>query len=438
MLRPKRPRGLCIWIDPHGPAVTCIRVRRGRVVLDYRDAGGRRRVPSFGPKEDDESWEKARAAKRRLRYMDDEDTETTFGDAWDMWLEEVKLEVDDTTHERYEDSGRLYLLPAFKGVRLVKIRRRRIKGLILEMLAQRKPSKIDPGKVVPRYSPVTIRKRVLGVLANFLQWAVDEEMILNNPARELSRRLFRRKKGEDVATVRRSMSTEQMVKWTVATETLVDGRTFLGLMLMLDGALRIGEMLGLRLEDFDFEGNVIHVVRQVRSSRTAAIVAPPKSKSGVRDIEMSARIKEHAQAEIRFRAEKALKFGRKPSPWIGWQFFEEPSRSQARNARKHYQRAMKRLCAAAGIARFTPHGLRHTWGTIQAEHGAGQKALQSWYGHASAAQTSEYTQHARPRLRPDADQEPAGPDLMEHLAEERRPRVAAFESAGTTPRRRET
>lgn len=412
--------------EDEGEEVTCIRVRRGVVVLDYRDAAGQRRSPSFGPKTDDESWIKAKAAKRRLRYLDDDDAETLFEDAWAMWLDDLREQVDGATRQRYLEAGQLYLAPSFNGLRLARIRRRTIKSAILERLAEKKKDGITP-----RFARVTVRKRILGVLANFLQWCVDEEMIETNPARELGRRLFRKKGAESPAP--KAMTTEQMVKWTVATETLVDGRTFLGLMLMLDGALRIGEMLGLRLEDFDFEGSMIHVRRQVRSTGGGAIVKAPKTAQGVRDIPMSTRIKEHAQADLRARAAEALATGRKANPWIGWDFTESPTVQESSVARKHYQRAMGRLCKAAGIERFTPHGLRHTWGTIQAEHGAQQKALQSWYGHASSSMTDHYIQHARPQL--GAEQlEPAGPNLLETITEKRRPRVEPFESASSRAR----
>jgi integrase len=410
-----------------GPRVTCVRVRRGVVVLDYRDSSGRRRVPSFGPEKEDESWEKARRARARLRYLGDEDTEMLYEDAWAMWLEETRETVDEATHARYEEAGRLYLAPTFTGVRVVKIRRRAVKALVLEALAQKRKD----GR--PRFARSTVRKRILGVLANFLQWCLDEEIILHNPARELGRRLFRKKKSESDRP--KAMTEDQMTRWTVATETLTDGRTFLGLMLMLDGGLRIGEVLGLRVEDFDLAGNLIHIRRQVRCPLRGAIVTTPKTRAGVRTIEMSERIKTHLQAELRIRGEEALGQGRPACQWIAWDFTADPTRQEADLARGHYQRTMRKLCEAAGIGRFTPHGLRHTWGTIQADHGAGAKALQAWYGHSTLAQTDEYVSAARPRLGGHLE-EPAGVDLMEKIADKRRPRVASFKSAPATSRAR--
>lgn len=411
-----------------GVAVTCIRVRRGRVVLDYRDSAGVRRTPSFGPDGDEESWVKARRARARRRYLADEDAEILFEEAFDLWLNETRESIDPASHARYEEAGRLYLMPTFGGMRLAKLRRRNVKAFVLERLAERRK---DGG---PRFARSTVRKRMLGVLANFLQWAVDEEMLMTNPAREIGRRLFRHRKEE--TTVRRSMTEEQMSKWTHATERLVSGRAFLGLMLMLDGGLRIGEMLGTRVEDFDFDGNVIHVRRQVRCPLRGEIVTAPKTKAGVRDIQMSARIKEHAMAELRHRAEAAMQLGRQPCPWIAWEFTASPTRQEADVARQHYQRAMRKLCEVAGIGHFTPHALRHTWGTIQADHGASQKALQAWYGHATAQQTEQYIKEARPRLGPQEDQEPAGPDLLERIAAKRRSTVESIASARPTSRTR--
>lgn len=347
-----------------------------------------------------------------------------FEEVATRWLEQTRATVDEATHARYADAVRLYLEPAFTGLRITQLRRRRIKAWLIDRLAEKR------GNGAPRYARSTVRIRMLGVLSNLLQWAVDEEFLRANPARELGRKLFRRKKGE--ATKPRAMTEDQVARWTFAVETEIrSGRTYLGLMLMLDGALRIGEMVGLRLEDFDFDAGIIHIRRQVRASVPDKVVVPPKTERGVRAIRMSARIRTLAKAEFTHRREVAMAAGVEPCQWVAWDFDEAPTQKQADLARKHYETTMRHLCVAAGIGRFTPHSLRHTFGTILADHGASAKALQSWYGHASPAQTEQYIKAARPAI------EDHNVNLLAEIAEGRRPRGAVpFESAEPTSRGR--
>lgn len=321
--------------------------------------------------------------------MEGRENGMTVSHALALWLEEIEHLVDPATHYRYEESARLYIVPTVGDVPLADFGRRQIKGLLLSALRETRPDG------TPRFSKSTVRVRIFGVVRTFLSWAVDEELVPFHPALELGRKLFRRGK-EDPTPRGRSMTPESMARWLGAVEKLKP-RTRLGLFVMLDGGLRLSEMLGLKESDFDLDNGVLHVRRQVRYTPRGEVLSPPKSRAGVRDVALSARVREtflEAQAH-RWRA--ALRAGRGRIRWTAWDFSTQPLKNEASCARVHYERAMRSTCAAAGIERYTPHSLRHTFGTILADEGEGLKALKSLMGHSNLAQTEEYVNGARPR-----------------------------------------
>jgi integrase len=156
-------------------------------------------------------------------------------------------------------------------------------------------------------------------------------------------------------------------------------------------------MLGLQDEDFDIPNGVLHVRRQARYVPKGNVLSRPKSQAGVRDVEMSTRVRDAFAAAQAQRGVAALKAGKKRPRWIAWDLSPSPTSHEVDVARKHFERAMKQACAAAGIGHFTPHQLRHTFGTTLADEGEHLKALQGLMGHANVSQTEEYTKGARPK-----------------------------------------
>src|SRR5262249_46353703 len=111
--------------------MACIRQRRGRWVLDYRDATGRRRWESFGTKHDaEDALARALPASRQQRTpaVDPNTTVRQYSERWLRLCAGLKLR----TRESYESRVRLHIPPAFGSLKLRRLDRAGIKTLLLE------------------------------------------------------------------------------------------------------------------------------------------------------------------------------------------------------------------------------------------------------------------------------------------------------------------
>jgi integrase len=159
-----------------------------------------------------------------------------------------------------------------------------------------------------------------------------------------------------------------------ATAKQYGGETYLAIMLCLYTGIRIGEVIGLRYEDIDFEKKTIAVKRTIQrinvdgaKKKTELVALPPKSLSSNRVIPMpdfiAKLLKEYQpRGFILSNTEQPL----------------EPRTLQYR---------FKRIVAAAGIRDLNFHTTRHCFAARALEQGFDVKTLSEIMGHSSAAIT---------------------------------------------------
>ncbi len=127
------------------------------------------------------------------------------------------------------------------------------------------------------------------------------------------------------------------------------------------GGLRVGELCALRIEEIEFDRNVLHV----------------RSGKGDKDREVLMEEKTHDAVE-RYLADRSLAGIQSP------RLFPVTPVTVERMVRKR--------AAEAGIAqRVTPHVLRHTLATALLRRGCDIRYIQKLLGHASVATTQIYT-----------------------------------------------
>jgi integrase len=160
------------------------------------------------------------------------------------------------------------------------------------------------------------------------------------------------------------------------------------------GQLRLGELLGLHVTDIDLGGHRIHVERQAVEVRGVRTVTAPKTKAGVRpvnvppalSIELAAHIDAFCPQDVpQPRWLFATMTGR---PYYRWETSEAWVAARA---------AVNEKRAEAGLPGIPPnlhlHDLRHAGLTLVAQGGATVKELMRRGGHASPAAALRY-QHA--------------------------------------------
>ena len=127
------------------------------------------------------------------------------------------------------------------------------------------------------------------------------------------------------------------------------------------GGLRVGELCHLRLEDIEFERNVLHV-RSGKGDKDREVVLEDRTRAAI-DRYLTERPVGGASPERLFAVGPVT-----------------------------VERIVRRSAAAAGIPRrVTPHMLRHTLATALLSRGCDIRYIQKLLGHASVATTQIYT-----------------------------------------------
>lgn len=141
--------------------------------------------------------------------------------------------------------------------------------------------------------------------------------------------------------------------------------------------IRVGELVGLDVDDLDRERRVVRVLGKGRKERAAPYGAPAAS---ALDIWLT-------------RGRPALaRPDSGPALFLG----VRGRRIDPREVRRLVHRT---VAAVAGAPDIGPHGLRHTAATHLLEGGADLRSVQELLGHASLATTQLYTHVSTDRLR---------------------------------------
>ena len=142
------------------------------------------------------------------------------------------------------------------------------------------------------------------------------------------------------------------------------------------GGLRVGELVGLDLLDWDRSGNLVRVLGKGRKER----IVPLGSKA-----------KTALDAWLAERP-KLLKHGAdEPALFLNYQGTRLSTRSVARMIDAH-------VLACALKRHVHPHALRHSFATHLLDGGADLRAIQEMLGHASLSTTQRYTDVSWDRL----------------------------------------
>jgi len=144
----------------------------------------------------------------------------------------------------------------------------------------------------------------------------------------------------------------------------------------LGQALRMGEVLGLRWEDVDFENRTLRVERQIHKDGTVS--EPKDGSSGV--IELS----ERAERTLLGLREQVKAEGKLP---VGWVFVNTLGEHRRH---KDIDRAFRQAVRASGIEPICFHGLRHTMISRLFMAGVAPTAIQHFARHALLATTMHY------------------------------------------------
>ena len=206
---------------------------------------------------------------------------------------------------------------------------------------------------------------------------------------------------------RHALTEQQQAKFVEFTAQSYKYKHWLPLFTVLLGTGgRIGEILGLRWEDCDFQGNIINInhtliYRKYTDEASHLAITTPKTKSGVRIIPMLSDVKAALTEEYK----EQLESGFNESVVDGYSGFIFKSRDNTVLSPHCVNRAIDRIIKACNakeeedakaegrepelLPHFSCHHLRHTFCTRFCENETNLKIIQEIMGHADITTTMD-------------------------------------------------
>lgn len=331
-------------------------------VVCWRDQSGRQRLQTCASKEEAQHVRaQVVTSLKDLRepVSQDLDERITVQEFGGWWLSQARATLREKTLLSYEQLLRLHINPTLGRLPVREITQGRVMGLL--------EAKLNAG-----LSKGTV-KLIFATLRRLLSRAKLAGLVPANCALGLGRELKlgkgRRTSGTDVKAM-----TPAEVTTLLDVAAATDRRHFALFSLLYRSGLRIGEALGLHMEDVDMERRMLIVSRTLHVQKGGQFrVGPPKG-GEAREVSMSRALREVLEEHVGRR--QAENTGRQQaSPWL----FASQSGSPLDES--NVRRALRVLLRRAALpTRFT---FRHSFATHLLERGVSVLAVSKALGHAS-------------------------------------------------------
>ncbi|PYN14020.1 MAG: hypothetical protein DME06_05675, partial [Candidatus Rokuibacteriota bacterium] len=127
--------------------MACIRKRRGKYVVDYRDGAGIRRWVTCKTEREARNAliDKAREARQAMHPV--VDPNITLSAYAERWLREIAVTIKPKTQKSYGLALRLHILPTLESTKVRMLQKGRIKSFLIERLHQGKVRTVTEGEV---------------------------------------------------------------------------------------------------------------------------------------------------------------------------------------------------------------------------------------------------------------------------------------------------
>lgn len=297
----------------------------------------------------------------------------TLNEWFNTWEEVCKVNCRDTTLRAYES--------AYK----------RIKDTLGNMKI-RDLNLVNIQRAFNTLKTDCSRKKTKDVLVDILNCAIDAEIIIKNPALKVRTTINGDPKRE------RHILSDQEINLVLNKAKETKNKLYPILVVGFNTGMRIGEILGLKWDNVDFNNNVIHVrhtLAYVYSKTNAHFsLNPPKTKAGVRDIPMTKVVK-IALLEQRMYCNV---LNSRHHPDEGFENLVFPGTQNKPRDSSHIGNSInsirnKILKDGNEITYFTSHDMRHTFATKCIARGMKPKVLQTILGHQSLTMTMDLYCH---------------------------------------------
>ena len=340
-----------------------------RIDLD-RGANGPRRRKSYGTFR---TRAEAKAKERevlnsRARGLDLSAQSTTVQQIIERYVEDCETRgVGLKTIERYKELLRLQIKPYLGSLTLEKLRKAHIVDFV-STLAKRGNTRTKCG-----LAPKTI-KNTISLLSSSLEWAVEMEIIENNPAS----RIRSPKIPKCTAKAIDALEARNLLKAAEAEGSLWC-RLFT---ISLTVGARRGEVAALKWSDVDWSAGSVTISRALSKTITAGVLVKSTKTGNVRTVKLSAMALRalHAQRAAQ-AAEKLRTEYYEDDAWI----FATPLGQNLNPI--SISNAFKRIATEAKISTTRLHDLRHTFASWLIADGENIETVKDALGHSTSYTT---------------------------------------------------
>jgi integrase len=291
----------------------------------------------------------------------------TFRSYSEAWLKTVTGSLKGSTVTFYKGALGTHIWPSLGSRAVTSIRRRDCRDLI--------------GECRGKGLRIATVKGILRALSTVLSQAVEDELLMANPALRMGKYL---RQGDEPKREIQPLARPEIVHLLAAAKEHFP-RWHPLLLCAVRTGLRQGELLGLRWADIDFTGRFI----AVNQNRVRGTITTPKNHQR-RRVDMSAQLAEVLAAERLRQRQHALKTGT-ASPEAVFPSADGTMLDEA-NVRHMFYRILEK----AQLRRVRFHDLRHTFATLLILQGESLAYVRDQLGHRSIQVTVDIYGHAVP------------------------------------------
>jgi integrase len=310
----------------------------------------------------------------------------TINDLYRKWID-TKRGVKITTLSNYDNMYSRYVAKTFGNTRIDNLKRSDVKRFYNKLIDEY------------GYSVRTV-DCIHTILHQVLNFGVDDEYLRYNPSdnamKELKRTHNNTKNKKRALTIPEQLAFEDFLKLQTRFK-----RFYPIYITMLYTGMRVGEAIGLRWCDIDYENNTISVNHTISYNKIMngdsfqSIVSTPKTKAGVREIPMLPQVREALEIEKEYQNEIGVECKCKIGDYSDFVFLNTSGNIQRAEDLNRVLRDITKIYNEKYavddilLPHMNNHILRHTFATRLCESGMNIKTIQYILGHSNIAVTMD-------------------------------------------------